>query len=188
MDRVLKVYCNAGYTFADVEFSYDKRNRALGKYTTYRVLYISEDEETKEQTIHTREDESRDMYINFRKFSSIQEMKAHDVDIIKQNLGRDMTDPAGYTFIYEAEPVQRRYFIGMDHTHEKIGVANISFDIEKNIKELRFLSAKGFKWDFETTSDCLETNMDLISKIMFWDRWGQQVDLQGYDLHKVDTW
>lgn len=188
MDRVLKVYCNAGYTFANVEFSYEKRNRALAKYTTYRVSYISEDEETKEKTIHTYEEWTRDMYPVFRKFNSIQDMKAHDVEIIKQNLGRDMTDPAGYSFVYETEPVQRRYFIGMDHANEKMGVANISIDIEKNIKELRFFSAKGFKWDFETTSDCLETNMDLLSRIMLWDRWGTQIDVQNYDLHKVDTW
>ena len=187
MDRLFKVYCKRGYTLAEVEFSYDKRQQVTVKYKQYSMLYESQDPDTGEITISTYERSSEhDPYHTFREFSTIEDVKAHDIEYAKKRFGRDMNEPAGYEYIYETEPVLRRYVIS-NHSG-CIGIADIKYNFPDNIKEIRFLSGKQFIDDMVMTESCLKTNYNLIQSLPMTDRWGEPWHYDAESTRKVDSW
>ncbi len=186
MDRLFKVYSKKGYLFAEVEFSYDKPRQVSAKYALHR-MYESEDQDTGEITYNTYEMRSElNPYYNFREFLSIADVKKHDSDYVQQQFGSDMTDPAGYDFIYEAEAVLRRYIISDGRTFT--GVADIRYTFLENKKAIRFLSGKQFIDDMEMDSSSLTTNHDLIQSLPMTDRYGQPWHFDAAYTTKVDSW
>lgn len=186
MDRLLKVYGKRGYLFAALEFSYDKRRQVAVKYVQHR-MYESEDPDTGEISLHTYEMRSEtDRYHNFRELLTIEDAKKHDIDYVKQHFGHDMTDPAGYDFIYETEPVLRRYIIS--DSRNCIGVADIRFTFTEDKKEMSYLSATQFIDDMVVAGSSLTTNHDLIQSLPMTDRWGEPWRFDAESTTKVDSW
>jgi hypothetical protein len=99
MDRTLKVYSKTDHLFAEFTFNYDHPNQATAHYIQYRRLY-NDDEEDENKSVYPAGE--MDVYLQYRQFDSIDQIKAYDTEIVKKELGRDMTDPAGsYKYVYD---------------------------------------------------------------------------------------
>ncbi len=182
MDRTLKIYTKTEHLFAEFDFHYDHANQAKARYTMYRRLY-NDDEEDDNKSVYPAYE--ADLYAQFRQFSSIDEIKAHDVDFVKKELRGDMNDPRGYTFVYDSSPVLLRY---VAENHQGcIGMVEIRFSFIDNTKEVKFLSATHPRFDVDISSNSLESNIDCILRIpVYTDRDIRQ--LYSYDLKKLGAW
>jgi hypothetical protein len=183
MDRTLKVYAKTGHLFAEFEFYYEHHNQAKGRYTPYRRLY-NDDEEDENKSVYPSYEQ--EFYPQFRKFSSIDEIKKHDIDIVKKELGRDMTDGRGYDYVYDIDQVLHRY-VAENH-RGTIGMVNIYFNFIENKKEVKFLSATNPRFDFDISSDSLETNIECIARIPVYQEREEPRDLSPYDCRKLPAW
>jgi hypothetical protein len=188
MDRHLKIYAKKGYLFAEIHFRYGIRKKVTAVIKEYS-MYESEDPETGEITYNTLSPYITDReYVTFRQFKSMDELKQHDIDFAKNELRYNRMDSVDdYTFTYGQEIQQARYFIGRNHTNYILGVADIQYNFEENTKRLKFLSGQGFGHDFDLEGDCLETNLDLIARLPFYDQ-GEPWYLPQYDIATVDSW
>ena len=99
MDRTLKIYTKTDHLFAEFVFIYDHPRQAKVHYTQYRRLY-NDDEEDEGKSVYPGMD--METHLDFRQFDSIEQIKAYDIEVAKKELGRDMTDPGGYNYIYDA--------------------------------------------------------------------------------------
>ena len=184
MDRTLKVFAKTGHLFAEFIFSYDHRNQANGHYIQYRRLY-NDDEEDENKSVYPSNE--MDLYLQFRRFASIDEIKAHDIEVVKKELGRDMTDPASsYTYVYE-EPLVLLRYVAENH-RGCIGMINILFSFINNTKEVKFLSATNPRYDVDISSNSLETNIDCILRIPIYRDRDEPGELSTYDLKKLPPW
>jgi len=184
MDRTLKVYSKTGHLFAEFTFNYDHRNQANAHYVQYRRLY-SDDEEDENKSVYPSYDS--DVYLQFKQFGSIEEIKAHDIVLVKKELGRDMPDPAAsYKYVYEEAPVLLRY-VAANHIG-CIGMVNILFSFINNTKEVKFLSATNPRFDVDISSNSLETNLDCILRIPVYRDRGEPGEISDYDLTKLPAW
>ncbi|TGD57952.1 hypothetical protein [Flavobacterium humi] len=182
MDRTLKVYTKTDHLFAEFVFRYDHERQANAHYTQYRRLY-NDDEEDEGKSVYPGFD--MDIHLQYREFDSIDQIKAHDIEVVKNNLGRDMTDPRGYTYVYDTAPVLLRYVVA-NHIG-CIGMVNVLFSFIDNTKEVKFLSATNPRFDFDLTSNSLETNVSCILKIpVYTDRDISQIST--YDLKRLPEW
>src|ERR1700744_3256529 len=102
MDRTLKVYTKTDHLFAEFTFHYDRPQQVSVHYVQYRRLY-NDDEEDENKSVYPMGE--TDVYVQFRQFGSIDEIKAYDVELVKKELHRDMTDPRGYNYVYNPDPV-----------------------------------------------------------------------------------
>lgn len=194
MDRHVKIYSKKGYIVAEIAFYYEKANQVTYKITEYS-MYESEDYETKETIYNTYPISHRDdfrRYANFRQFKSMEEMIAHDRDFAKKELSHNrISNIDDYNLIYGSDNQQRRYFVGREYRNEQLGVFDFTYNFDTNTKEMRFLSAKEFRLDHTTTSDCLTTNMAMIGQLMYlgenWEEdWMRYY--AGYDVAMMDNW
>lgn len=183
MDRTLKVFAKTGHLFAEFEFNYDHVNQSTVHYIEYRRLY-NDDEEDERRSVYPGMETDR--HLNFRQFASIEEIKAHDKDLVKKELGREMKDPAdSYTYSYDPTPVLMRY-VAANHIGT-IGMINILFSFIDNTKEVKFLSATHPRFDFEISSSSVETNLSCILKIpVYTDR--EVGEISPYDLKRLPPW
>jgi hypothetical protein len=183
MDRTLKVYAPTGHLFAELTFNYDKTRQATAYCQEYRRLY-NDDEEDENKSVYPGY--GRDMYLNYREFNSMEEIKAHDKEVVKNELGRDMKDPASYTYVYDEQPVLLRYVVA-NHIG-CIGMANILFSFINNTKEVKFLSASNPRFDFDISSNSLETNLSCILRIPLFREREEPGEISPYDLTKLPAW
>jgi len=183
MDRTLKVYTKTDHLFAEFTFSYDHPRQASGRYIQYRRLYNDDEEDDNKSVFPLME---MDLYLSFIQFDSIDKIKAYDMEIVKKELGRDMTDPAGsYKYVYDPQPVLMRY-IAANH-RETIGMINVLFSFIGNTKEVKFLSGTNPRFDFELSADSLETNISCISRIpVYTDR--DVTEINSHDLKRLPPW
>ncbi len=183
MDRTLKVYTKTDHLFAEFIFSYDQRSQATAHYIKYRRLY-NDDEEDENKSVYPQHE--MDVYLSYREFDSIDQIKAHDVEVVKKELGRDMTDPANtYRYFYDQQPVLLRYIVA-NHIG-CIGMVNILFSFIDNTKEVKFLSGTNPRYDIDISSNSLETNLSCILRIpVYTDR--DTREISPYDLKRLAPW
>jgi len=182
MDRTLKVYAPTGHLFAEFTFNYDHPRQASGHFTEYRRLY-RDDEEDESKSVYPSMD--RDLYLQFRQFESIDLIRAHDIDLVKKELGSEMKDPKKYTYVYDPVPVLLRYVVA-NHI-ECQGMVNILFSFINNTKEVKFLSAYHPRFDVDISSNSLETNISCITRIpLYVDR--DIREISSYDLKRLEPW
>jgi hypothetical protein len=182
MDRTLKVYTKTDHLFAEFTFLYEHANQAKAKYIQYRRLYNDDEEDENKAVFPLME---MDAYLNYRQFDSIDQIKAHDKEVVKKELGRDMTDSRGYNYVYDAAPVLLRY-IAANHIGF-IGMVNIMFSFIDNIKEVKFLSGVNPRFDYDLSSNSLETNISCILRIpVYTDR--DIASISPYDLKRLPPW
>lgn len=182
MDRTLKVYAQTGHLFAEFTFHYDHPRQATAHYIQYQRLY-NDDEEDESKSVYPGME--MDLHLLFRQFDSIDQAKAHDRDLVKKELGRDMTAPGEYTYVYDPVPVLLRY-IAANHIG-CIGIINVLFSFIENTKEVKFLSATHPRFDFELSSNSLETNISCIAKIPLYTG-GDIREISTYDLKRLEPW
>ncbi|MFL9483909.1 hypothetical protein ACI6Q2_14115 [Chitinophagaceae bacterium LWZ2-11] len=182
MDRTLKVFANTGHLFAEFVFHYNYGHQATAHYTQYRRLY-NDDEEDESKSVYPLMD--MEIYVQFRQFDSIDQIKAHDVELVKKTLGRDMTEPKGYNYVYDEQPVLLRY-IAQNHMGF-IGMVNILFSFINNTKEVKFLSGTNPRFDFDLSSNSLETNIDCILRIPVYTERDIR-ELSPHDLKRLPPW
>lgn len=182
MDRTLKVYAKTGHLFAEFTFHYDHPRQATAHYIQYRRLY-NDDEEDESKSVYPGME--MDLHLTFRQFDSIDQIRAHDMEVVRKELGGDMTDPRGYTYVYDPVPVLLRY-VAANHIG-CIGMINVLFSFIDNTKEVKFLSAAHPRFDFELSSNSLETNISCISRIPWYtDRDVREIST--HDLTRLDPW
>jgi len=183
MDRTLKVYTKTDHLFAEFVFTYDHARQAGGRYTQYRRLYNDDEEDDNKSVFPLME---TNLYLTFIQFDSIDKIKAYDIDIVKKELGRDMTDPAAsYKYVYDPQPVLLRY-IAANH-RETVGMINILFSFIDNTKEVKFLSGTNPRYDYDLTADSLETNISCILRIpVYTDR--DIREISSHDLKRLPPW
>jgi hypothetical protein len=183
MDRTLKVFTKTDHLFAEFIFNYDRPRQATAHWIQYRRIY-NDDEEDESKSVYPLMD--RDIYLDFRQFGSIDQAKAHDIEVVKNELGRDMTDPAGsYRYFYPPDPVLLRY-VAANHI-ATIGLIDVRFSFIENTKEMKFLSAANPRFDYELSTNSLETNLSCISKIPMY-RDGEIYEINPYDLTRLEPW
>jgi hypothetical protein len=182
MDRTLKVYAKTDHLFAEITFNYDKERQAGAHYILYRRF--SDDEEDENKSVYPMDE--RDLYISFRQFDSIEQIKAHDKDLVQKEFGRDMPDPASsYKYVYQSEPIYLRYVIS--NPRLLIGLVNIIYRFIDNTKEVKFLSGIAPRFDYDLTSNSLETNLSCILKIpVYTDK--DTMEMRFYDMKKLPPW
>jgi len=183
MDRTLKVYTKTDHLFAEFTFHYDQHRQVNAHYTLYRRLY-NDDEEDESKSVYPMDD--RDIYVDYREFRSIDEIKAFDKELVKKNARHDMTDPAeSYRYEYPADPVLLRYVAA---NHVKIfGIIDVRFSFIENTKELKFYSAEEPRFDFDLSGNSLETNISCIAKIpIYWNR--EPYEINPHDLKRLPPW
>lgn len=183
MDRTLKIYAKTGHLFAEIEFYYEHPKQAKGHYTIYRRLY-NDDEEDESKSVYPGYEQ--DLYLVFRKFNSIDEIKKHDIDLVNRELGRDMTDPHGYDYRYDEDTILHRY-VAENH-RGTIGMVNIYFSFINNTKEVKFLSGINPRYDFDISSDSLESNLECISRIQVFHDREEPRDLSPSDCRRLPAW
>jgi len=183
MDRTLKVYTKTDHLFVEITFNYDHERQAGAHYILYRRLY-TDDEEDESKSVYPLYDS--DLYLTFRQFDSIEQIKAHDIELVKKEFGRDMPDPANtYKYVYDPTPVYLRYIAGTDRRF--VGIVNIMFSFIDNTKEVRFLSGTNPRFDHELTSNSLETNISYILRIpVYTDR--DITEIYSHDLKRLPPW
>ena len=182
MDRTLKVFAKTGHLFAEFVFHYDHAQQATGHYTQYRRLY-NDDEEDENKSVYPSKE--MDIYLQFKQFHSIDQVKAHDIEVVKKEVGRDMTDSRGYEYVYDPVPVLLRYVVA-NHIG-CIGMVNVLFSFINNTKEVKFLSATHPRFDVDISSNSLETNLSCILRIpVYKDR--EVGEISSYDLKRLEPW
>jgi hypothetical protein len=183
MDRILKVYAPTGHLFAEITFNYDQRNQATAFIQEYRRLY-NDDEEDENKSVYPGY--GHDTYLTYREFASIDEIKAHDKELVKKELGRDMKDPAAYTYTYDEQPALLRYVVA-NHIGT-IGMINILFSFINNTKEVKFLSATNPRFDVDLSANSLETNLSCILRIPVYHERQEPGEISPYDITKLPAW
>ena len=157
MDRKLLIHSKKGYLFAEFNFNYEERNRVTGNYTQYGH-YETDPGEYSTYPIITI-----DLWPEYKKYRSVDEIKAYDLGVVKDRLGREMGNMNDYIVSYEAEDHLSRYLI--QNHREVVGVVNIRSNFLQNMKELEFISTLSVYHDEKIMSDSLEGNFDLIQRI-----------------------
>lgn len=183
MDRTLKVFASTGHLFAEFVFHYDRARQAAVHWTEYRRLY-NDDEEDENKSVYPGMD--MDTHLSFMRFNSLDEIRAYDIDVVKKELGRDMKDPKGYTYVYEAQPILQRYVV--ENHIGCIGMVNILYSFTDNTKEVKFLSAANPRFDVDLSSSSLETNIECILRIPVYQERGEPRDISPHDLKKLAPW
>ncbi|MET0393087.1 MAG: hypothetical protein ABW019_08085 [Chitinophagaceae bacterium] len=182
MDRTLKVYAPTGHLFAEFTFHYDHHRQATAHYQQYRRL-SNDDEEDDSKSVYPSMD--MDVYLSFREFDSIDSIRAHDMGVVKKELGHDMTDPRPYSYVYDPTPVLLRYVVA-NHIG-CIGMINVLFSFIDNTKEVKFLSATHPRFDVEFSSNSLETNISCITRIpVYTDR--DTREISPHDVKRLPPW
>jgi hypothetical protein len=182
MDRTLKVFAKTGHLFAEFTFHYDHVNQATGHYIQYRRLYRDDEEDENKSVYPSME---MDLYLNFKQFASIEQIKEHDKQVVKKEIGHDMTDARGYDYVYDETPILSRYVVA-NHIG-CIGMVNILYSFQNNTKELKFLSATHPRYDVDISSNSLETNLSCILRVpVYVDR--DVREISSYDLKRLEPW
>ena len=182
MDRTLKVYAKTQHLFAEFVFHYDHAGQASAHYTQYRRLY-NDDEEDESKSVYPIQE--MDLHLIFKQFASIEQIMAHDKELVKKELGRDMTNPNDYTYVYDPAPVLLRY-VAANHLGT-IGMVNVLFSFINNTKEVKFLSATHPRFDIDISSNSLETNISCILRIpVYRDR--EIGEISSHDLKRLEPW
>jgi hypothetical protein len=183
MDRTLKVYASTGHLFAEFVFHYDHLKQATAHYVEYRRLY-RDDEEDEGKSVYRGHE--MDLYLSYKKFASIDEIKAHDREIVKKEMGREMKDPEGYKYVYDDQPVLLRYVV--ENHIGCIGMVNVLFSFQNNTKEVKFLSARNPRFDVDISSNSLETNVECISRIPLYADREEPREINTRDLRRLEPW
>jgi hypothetical protein len=183
MDRTLKVYTKTDHLFAEIIFNYDHERQVNVRHIEYRRLY-NDDEEDENKSVYSLGE--RDLYVPFRQFDSIEQIKVYDKDLVEKELGRDMTEPKStYKYVYDPTPVYLRYIAGSDRHF--VGIVNIMFSFIDNTKEVKFLSGTNPRFDHELTSNSLESNINCILRIpVYTDR--DITQIYSRDLKRLPPW
>jgi len=185
MDRTVKVYSASGHLFAEITFNYEHHKQVKAFCQEYRRLY-NDDEEDESKSVYPGY--GQDLYLQYREFKSIEEIKAYDKELVKKELGRDMKDPAAsYKYVYDDQPVLLRYVVA-NHIG-CIGMVNILFSFINNTKEVKFLSATNPRFDVDVSSNSLETNIICITtKIPVYKDREEPREISSYDLTRLEPW
>lgn len=184
MDRILKVYAKTGHLFAEFDFYYEYPQTAKVRYTEYRRLY-NDDEEDENKSVYPGMESDR--HLSYTRFSSIDQAKAHDREVVIKEMGREMKDkPEQYTYVYSNDQVLQRY-VAENHLG-CIGIINIRYCFVDNMKEVRFLSADNPRFDIDLASNGLETNIDCIRRIPVNRDRQEPGELHPNDLKKLEPW
>ena len=183
MDRTLKVYSKTDHLFAEFIFNYDHPRQATGRYILYRRIY-NDDEEDESKAVYPLME--MEIYPRYQQFDTIEQIKTHDIGIVKEYVGREMQNPPEtYRYVYPPDPVLQRYTAG-NHVGF-IGIIDVRFSFVENTKEMKFYSATNPRFDFELSSDSLETNISCIAKIPVYSG-GESHEISTYDLKRLEVW
>lgn len=183
MDRTLKVFSPTQHLFAEITFHYDLPRQATAHCTQYQPLSPT-DEDDDSKSVYPLFD--TDWHLQFRQFETIDQIKAHDQELVQQKLGHDMTDPKSYSYAYDPTPVLLRY-VAQNHRGCE-GMVNVLFSFADNTKEVRFLSGAHPRFDFELSSNSLETNLDCILRIPVYRLRQEPGQLSPHDLQRLEPW
>ncbi|RYY93684.1 MAG: hypothetical protein EOO11_19295 [Chitinophagaceae bacterium] len=182
MDRTLKVFAPTGHLFAELTFEYDRYRNAGVKLLQYRRIY-SDDEEDESKSVYPGYE--TELQLPARSFDSIEAIREYDRDLVRRELGCDMTTPGEYGYQYEDTPVLLRY---VAESHRGCaGMVDVYFSFINNTKELHFRSAEHPRFDWDGSATSLATNIESILAIPDW-RNPEQGLLQGYDLKRIGPW
>lgn len=157
MDRKLLIHSKKGYLFAELNFNYEVQGRAEGSVTQYSHYEIEPG------LYSTFPLMTMDLWPEYKKYGSVDEIKAYDLGVVKDRLGREMGNMNDYVLSYETEDRFRRYVI--QNSREVVGVVNIRSNFHQNMKELEFISTLSVYHDEKIMSDSLEGNFDLVQRI-----------------------
>jgi len=127
---------------------------------------------------------ARLVYLELRQFNSTEEIKAHDIELVKKQMGRDMKGE--YTYVYDATPIMQRY-VAENHIGF-IGMVNITYSFIDNIKEVRFQSGTNPRFDVEISSNSLETNLSCMLRIPLYRERDEPRELGSHELRKLPVW
>jgi hypothetical protein len=126
-------------------------------------------------------------HLPYVQFSTIEQAKAHDKEVVKREMGRDMKDrPDEYTYVYSPDQVLQRY-VAENHLG-CIGMINIRYCFNDNMKEVKFLSAENPRFDVDLSSNGLETNMDCIRRIPVYRDRQEPGEIHPSYLKKLEPW
>jgi len=183
MDRTFKIIKPSGHLLTEVVFSYDHPTQAKAHHYEYRQLNDDNDPDDDRKSVYPSMD--MEHYVQFRKFKSIDEIKAYDRDFVKREIERYIGDTSKCTYFYDPAPVLLRY-VAANH-QGCIGMANVMFSFIDNTKEVKFLSATNPRYDFDISTDSLETNVEAIVRVPWYtDR--DVRELSSHDLTRLPPW
>jgi len=181
MDRTLTVFKPSGHKLAEIVFAYDKPQQASAYVTEFRQLYDDNDPDDESKSVY--ESGTREHYLNYRQFDSIDQIRAFDREFVRKELGRDLTSPLeSHRFEYGEEPIMQRY-VAANH-FGVIGMANVRYSFSANLKEVSFLSGRSPKFDTEISANSLETNLSCLLRITEYDT----PIIHPSDLNKLPLW
>ena len=151
MDRKLSVLKD-GYLFAELNFSYERRNSGKVHITMYRSLDI-EDSKSVFPLFES------DNYFDHGDLRTMDEVKAYD-----QAMVRDQREPMDGKIEYMYEPQEYRYLLDIPR-RSAVGIVTILVNYTENTKEMRFLSARRQKEDINMATHALESNRAFVNRI-----------------------
>lgn len=171
MDRELKVMKD-GCILAELSYDYERPTSGKVNIIINRIYNLGDDMKS---TYPIYQYES---YFNHNSPpKSIDELKAYDMDLLKKE--RDFTENLGGVIEYIYEPVQYRYIMERGHLGV-IGIAEIDTDFNTGKKEMKFISARRLKEDMNISSNSLESNRFIITRLC-----EEYLDCYGPDLKRV---
>ena len=106
-------------------------------------------------------------------------------EVVKKEMGHDMSNPKDYTYVYDPEPVQIRYLV--ENHRGCIGMVNAVFCFINNTKEVKFLSATNTRYDVDITSDSLETNLECMLRIPLYRDREEPGQISPYDIKRLSS-
>jgi hypothetical protein len=182
MDRTVKIIKASGHKVAEIAFSYDGARQAMARITEFSQFGADDDPDDESKSVY--ELYSRELYVNYQQFDSIDKIKAFDREYAKKQLSHHLTNPIDhYTFVYDPDPVLFRYVLTRPHG-VVVGLVNARFSFVNNTKEVAFLSGRHPQLDMEISSDSLETNYDCMARMMLYE----DSILLACDVLRLDPW
>ncbi|MBF9221444.1 hypothetical protein [Hymenobacter ruricola] len=183
MDRTVKIFKPSGHKLAEITFSYDRGQQAQARITEFGQLYDDDDPDDESKSVY--ELLSRESYVKYQQFDSIDKIKAFDREYARRELRTSLDKPIDqYTFVYDADPVLLRYVLSRHHQGEVIGMVNVRFSFINNTKELAFLSGQHPRFDTELSANSLETNYSCMERMMLYE----DSIVSACDVTRLDPW
>jgi hypothetical protein len=183
MDRTLTVFKPSGHKLAELTFLYDEPRQCIVRLAEFNQLYDDNDPADEDKSVF--ELMAREQYVPFQQFDSLDQARAADRELVRRELGRDLSAPLdAYRFVYAPEPILQRY-VAANHVGV-IGMAHVRYSFIDNLKEVAFLSARSPKYDQELTATSLQTNLSLLTALADYEH--DRPLISASDLTRLPLW
>jgi hypothetical protein len=165
MDRELRV-SKDGTVYAELKFDYHRPGNGKVWITVYRVYDLGDDMKSSYPLFEMEQ------YFSHPEFRTAEDLKHFDREFLKKQPDTDEIFATEMDFSYP--PINYRYLVSQ---RAPVGIVNIDFDIENNKRDMRFISCRKIKEDFELTSDSFQTNKALIEEFAsaYLEAWGLDI-------------